>query len=189
MQNRHPALGPHKPIAVRTSAMAEDGGASPSPVPPPPSTAMGVHALRWQSPAAVEAYLKIRSLAPRLARLLYCPAIPDATLHTLLDWSEAVPLDDADSAFALDRLHRVAPALVVAFLASHRYSRPAHEDGSSHCIDLHDTGCGTLVGTILSLLATVVVALHGKEGQCLVAGVREDLVAGLNKISAMIPRG
>ena len=141
---------------------------------------------RWLGPAAANACFELRDIAPLLSSLLYVPAMPDRTLQVILDWSETAGAHDAGPAFALDQLRTVLPALVTAFIASHTYTRSDQSNSSGPCIDLHDQGCGSLVGTVISHLGTIAVALHGDDGRRLAGAAQSDLVEHLGRIAILV---
>lgn len=141
---------------------------------------------RWLGPAAANACRELRDIAPSLSSLLYVPAMPDRTLHVLLAWAEIVAGEDTGSAFALDRLRTVLPALVTAFVAAHTYTRAHPGDNAGQVIDLHDQGCGRLVGTVMSHLGTIAAALHGDDGRRLACDARSDLAEHLGRIAALV---
>ena len=143
---------------------------------------------RWLGAAAANACFELRDIAPRLSSLLYVPAMPDRTLQVLLDWSEIVTGEDTGSAFTLERLRIVLPALVTAFIASHTYARSDQSENDGPCIDLHDHGCGSLVGTVISHLGTIAVALHADDGRRLAGAARSDLAEHLGRIAALVMR-
>ena len=130
--------------------------------------------LRWVSPAIAAAAFEIRDLAPGLTSLLYVETLPDATIQTILDWSEEVALPGAGGAFALDRLRTVLPALLTAYLGAHTYSQADPGEDGGRCVDLHDQGCGALVGAVMARLELIAAALHADEGRRLVAEARSS---------------
>lgn len=152
--------------------------------PPVPSGARA-HPRRL-SPAIAVAVFELRDLAPGLSSLLHVSAIPDATVQTILDWSDEVCVD-AGQAFALDRLRTVLPALTRAYVGAHTYSRADPGEDGDRCVDLHDQGGrGALVGAVMSRLDVIATALHGDDGRWLVAATRAGLADHLDRIAAMI---
>ena len=141
---------------------------------------------RWLSPAIAAAAFEIRDLAPRLSSLLYIRTLPDKTVQAILDWSEDAVSLDAGQAFALDRLRRVLPALVIAFVGAHTYSRADPGEECGRCVDLHDKGCGALVWRVMSRLELIAAALHADEGPRLVAEARSSLADHLDRIAALV---
>lgn len=141
---------------------------------------------RWLSPAVAAATFELRDLAPRLASLLYVTAIPDNTVRAVLEWSEDVISPDSGQAFALDRLRAVLPALTVAYVVAHTYSRSDAGEGVDQCIDLHDQGCGALVRAVRSRINVIAMALHGEEGRRLVAASHAGLADHLERITRLI---
>lgn len=135
--------------------------------------------LRWADPETAAAWYDLRDLAPQLSGLLYCGSMPDQPLTVLLDWSEALVSQGCSAAFGLDRLGEVLPALVRAFVASHAYARVERWGGGRDVVELHDTGCGSVVGRALPLTGLIAVALHGDEGRGLVEASRAELVGTL----------
>ena len=154
-------------------------------IPGPRPVHAGAHT-RWMDPAVAAAAFELQDLAPGLASLLYVGALPDATVRAILDWSEDLASSDSGRAFALERLRKVLPALVTAYLGAHTYSRadPAKERG--RCIDLHDQGCGALVGAVMARLAVIAAALHGEDGRRIAAATRAGLADNLDRIATMI---
>jgi hypothetical protein len=141
--------------------------------------------LRWAGPETASAWYDLRGLAPKLSGLIYCAPMPDGPLSILLEWSEAVGSDCSD-AFAVERLRAVLPALVRAFVASHTYSRSERWDSGSDVVELHDAGCGSVVGRVLPLTGLIAVALHGDEGRALVEASRAELAGTLARIHELM---
>ena len=140
---------------------------------------------RWLSPAIAAAMFDLQELAPRLSSLLYVRVLPDATVQAILDWSEEAS-SDAGKALTLDRLRAVFPALVTAFVGAHTYSRADPGEDGGLCVDLHDQGCGALVGAMRSRLELIAMALHGEEGRRLVAATHADLADHLDRIARLV---
>ena len=141
---------------------------------------------RWLAPAVAAAVLEIGDLAPRLAGLLQVAAIPDRTVKAVLDWSELVADADAGSPFSLDRLRTVLPALVTAFVGAHTYSQAGPGEDGDRCVDLHDQGCGGLVGAVMSRLELIAAELYGEAGRRLAEATRGALADDLDRITAMV---
>ena len=147
---------------------------------------MTLNLLRWADRATAAAYYDLRDLAPQLSGLINSAAMPEAPLSVVLDWAEAVIAPEPGAAFTLERLGEVLPALVTAFLASHTYASEERREGGGDVIDLHDAGCGTVVGQVLPLTSRIAMALHGDEGRTLVQATQTDLTGSLCRIAEMI---
>lgn len=144
--------------------------------------------LRWSDPTTIGACCEIRDLAPQLSNLIYCAPMPDAPLEKVLVWSEIVTEADPEPAFSLDALRGVMPALVLAFVAAHTYSRDERSGGGGEVIDLYDAGCGSVVGRVMELAAIIAIAMHGDAGQRLVGAAHADLSDKLRSIAEFIAR-
>lgn len=147
---------------------------------------MNRNLFHWADPATVGVYVEMRNLAPELSSLMYCAAMPERSLATVLDWSETVTDLDPGPAFSVERLREVLPALVVAFVASHTYELQERREGDGDVINLYDAGCGTLVGEVMGLTGLLAIALHGEPGRALVESARRDLAGNLLKISERV---
>jgi hypothetical protein len=140
----------------------------------------------WSVPGAAAALVEVQALAPRLSSLLYDLAVPERSLHALLDWAEAAVEPGSLAAFELPRLQAVLPAMLTVFIATHTYRMADLGDGPALVLD--DTGHGSVVARIMALSTEVIAPLHGEEGRHLGETSRRDLGENLMKIIETIER-
>jgi len=141
--------------------------------------------VRRADPETASARLGLQALAPQLAGLIFCRSMPEAPLAVVLDWSEAIVSADA-SAFGIERLGEVLPALGRAFVAAHIYG--LDRSTGRDIVELYDDGCGSVVGKVIGLAGLVAIGLHGDAGRALVLASRAELADALSRIHALMLR-